>query len=306
MSVPRSGSGDFRINNANGYASAVIYLNAGVNFYNINANSQTTDIGELGGANGAYIGSGSSSSTNPTWRIGAKNTTNTYAGIIADAGVTSLIKIGTGTLMLTGTNNTYSGGTTISGGTLLVNNTDGSATGSGSVTVASGGTLGGTGIISGAVTVNSGGALAPGNPLGILTISNNLTLAAGSTTYVQVGHSPLTNNAVKVSGTLTEGGTLNVTNIAAAAFTAGDSFKLFNAANYSGSFAGFVLPPLTGNLAWNTNTLKSSGTLSVVALTSPAIGGASIDVNGNLVFSGTGAPADWTYYVLSSTKCRCR
>ena len=100
-------------------------------------------------------------------------------------------------MILTGTNNTYSGGTTISGGTLLVNNTNGSGTGSGAVTVDSGGTLGGAGIISGAVTVNSGGAFAPGNPLGTLTISNNLTLAAGSTTFVQVQHSPLTNDAVK-------------------------------------------------------------------------------------------------------------
>ncbi len=128
---------------------------------------------------------------------------------------TSLIKIGTGMLILTGANNTYSGGTTVSGGILMANNTAGSATGSGAVAVNSGGTLAGTGIISGAVTVNSGGALAPGNPLGTLTISNNLTLAAGSTTFMQVQHSPLTNNAVKISGTLTEGGTLNVTNIGA-------------------------------------------------------------------------------------------
>ena len=116
---------------------------------------------------------------------------------------------------------------------MLLNNTNGSGTGSGAVTVASGGTLGGAGIISGAVTVNSGGALAPGNPLGTLTISNNLTLAAGSTTFMQVQHSPLTNNAVKITGTLFEGGTLNVTNIGLATLTNGDSFKLFSAAGYS-------------------------------------------------------------------------
>jgi hypothetical protein len=89
---PRSGTGDFRINNANGYASAAIFLNSGVNFYNVNANGQTTDIGELGGASGAFIGAGNGGSINPTWRIGAKNTTNTYAGAIADAGVTALIR----------------------------------------------------------------------------------------------------------------------------------------------------------------------------------------------------------------------
>ncbi len=50
----------FRINNADGYANAAIYLNNSVNFYNINANGQTTDIGELGGVTTAFIGAGGS------------------------------------------------------------------------------------------------------------------------------------------------------------------------------------------------------------------------------------------------------
>jgi autotransporter-associated beta strand protein len=227
---PRSGTGDFRINNAYGYANAAIYLNSGVTLDNINASGQTTDIGELGGASGAFIGAGNGASTNPTWRIGAKNTTNTFAGYIGNSGVTSLIKVGTGTLTLTGTNS-YSGGTTINGGILLVNNTN--ASGTGTVTVNSGGTLGGTGIISGIVSVNSGGGFAPGNPLGVLTMSNNFTLAGGSTTFIQVQHLPLTNNAVKITGTLFEGGTLNVTNVGGTQLALGDTFKLFNAGAYA-------------------------------------------------------------------------
>ena len=174
------------------------------------------------------------------------------------------IKIGAGTFILTGAGNTYSGGTTVSGGILLANNVAGSATGAGLVTVASGGTLGGTGIISGAVTVNSGGGFAPGNPLGTLTISNNLTLAAGSATLIQVQHAPHTNNAVKITGALAEGGALNVTNISATPLAGGDAFVLFNAASYGGAFANMVLPALPAGLAWNTNALKTNGTLSVV------------------------------------------
>jgi autotransporter-associated beta strand protein len=296
----RSGTGDFRIDNAAGYANAALILNSGVNLYNINADNQTTDIGELGGSATAFIGAGSLGSINPTWRIGAKNTTNTYAGTLADAGVTSLIKTGTGMLILSGTANSYSGSTTINGGTLKVINTNGSATGFGSVNVASGGALAGNGIISGPVTVNPGGALAPGNPLGTLTVSNNLTLAAGSTTFVEVQHSPLTNGAVKILGAFTEGGTLNVTNSGAAALASGDTFTLFNAGSYSGSFASFVLPPLTGNLVWNTNAVKTSGTLSVMALTQPTI--AAINVaGGNVVMSGSGGVSGWTYYLLGST-----
>jgi rhamnogalacturonan endolyase len=294
-----NGTGDFRIDNNKGYANAAIYLNSGVNFYNVNANGQTTDIGELGGGVTAFIGAGSLSSVNPTWRIGAKNTTNTYAGTIADAGVTSLIKTGTGSFILSGAN-AYSGGTTISGGALVVSNSAGSATGSGTVSVNSGGRLGGNGIISGAVTVNSNGALALDNSFGILTLSNNLMLAAGSTTFMRVQHSPLTNSAVKVLGTLTEGGTLNVALTGGVALANGDSFKLFNAAGYAGSFASYVLPALTGNLVWNTNTLKNSGTLSVVTLTSPTIASINI-IGGNLVLSGSGGVNGWPYYVLAST-----
>src|SRR6185437_7556001 len=256
--LPRSGTGDFRIDNNAGYANATILLNNGVKLYNINRNNQTIDIGELGGSGTAFIGSGSSGAINPTWRIGAKNTTNLYSGTIADSGVTTLIKIATGMFTLNGSNNTYSGGTTVSGGILRVDNTGGSATGSGAVTVSDGGTLAGNGIISGAVTVNSGGALAPGDPFGALTISNNLTLAPGSTTFMQIQHSPTTNDAINLSGTLTAGGALTVTNANGTAFTADDTFQLFNAPSYAGAFNTVALPPLSAGLAWNTNSLMTS------------------------------------------------
>jgi autotransporter-associated beta strand protein len=215
------------------------------------------------------------------------------------SGTGNLVKTGGGTLTLSGTN-TYAGTTTISGGLLLVTNTARSATGVGAVTVQGGGTLGGNGIVSSAVTVNSGGALAPGNPLGTLTISNNLTLSVGSTTFMQIQHSPLTNNTVKVTGTVTEGGTLNVTNMSVAAFANGDSFKLFNAAGYTGAFANVVLPSLPVGLAWNTNSLNISGTLSVVVAAKPVIGSISVSANG-LVFNGTGGVGGANFYLLGAT-----
>ena len=205
----------------------------------------------------------------------------------------------TGIVLLSGAN-AYPGSTVIASGTLLVNNSAGSATGSGAVIVNSGGTLGGSGLISGPVTVNAGGALAPGNPLGLLTINNNLTLGAGSTAFLPVQPAQLTNSAVSLSGTLTEGGTLNVTNLGGTAFAAGDSFQLFSAAGYAGSFAGFVLPPLPGHLVWNTNALKNSGTLAVVTLTAPAISGVKL-AGGNLVVNGSGGVNSWPFYLLVST-----
>jgi hypothetical protein len=197
--------------------------------------------------------------------------------------------------------NTYTGGTIVSNGTLLVTSTSGSGTGSGPVTVNSSGTLGGNGIVAGAVAVNSGGTFAPGaGGIGTLTLSNSLSLAAGSTNYFEITKSPLTNDIAKILGALTNGGTLTVANIGVTALTNGDSFKLFNAASYNGNFARVVLPPLASGLAWNTSALNTNGAISVVALASPTISG--IQKSGaNLIISGGGGTANWPYVVLSTT-----
>jgi len=292
-----------RFNGTAGDGSAIFNLGTGTAVANVRRTETTAiALGGLTGGSGTQLqGDNSSGGDNVTYTIGGANANTEFDGVIANGsiGVTAMIKIGTGALTLTGAN-TYSGGTTINGGLLQVNNLTGSGAGSGAVTVANGGKLGGDGIISGAVTVNSGGALVPGNPFGTLTISNNLTLNSGSTVFVQVEPSPLTNGAVKISGALNEGGTLIVTNISATPFTAGDTFKLLSAANYGGSFGSFVLPPLTGNLAWNTNALTMAGTLSVVALTRPTFSAFGI-VAGNLVLSGSGGISGWPFLLLAST-----
>jgi autotransporter-associated beta strand protein len=229
--------------------------------------------------------------------------TLTFAGP-GNVEVTSVpISNGSGTLALnlTGgsltlnTANTYGGATTVANGLLQVN---GSV--AGSVVVGGGGRLGGPGAINGPVMVQSGGTLAPGGSLSTLTLGDALTLAAGSTTSVEIQHSPLTNDAVKVAGGLTEGGTLVVTNIGASALAAGDSFQLFSAAGYSGAFAEMVLPPLPGNLFWNTNTLNSSGILSVVTLTPPSIAGFKL-AGGQLVINGSGGVNRWPFVLQAAT-----
>ena len=100
--------------------------------------------------------------------IGGNNLSTLFSGAINDGqGGTVppglLSKIGTGTLELAGPT-AYTGGTTVNAGTLVVSNRTGSATGTGSVQVISG-TLGGSGIVTGAVTIgngtSSGAILAP-------------------------------------------------------------------------------------------------------------------------------------------------
>ena len=292
-----------RFNGTAGDGNAIFNFGSGTAVANVRSTGTAAiALGGLAGGPGTQLqGDNSSGGANLTYTIGGAGVNTEFDGVIRDGtvGTVALVKTGAGVFTLAGTN-IYSAGTIINGGTLLLNNTNGSGTGSGIVTVANGGTLGGTGVISGAVTVNSGGMLAPGNPLGILTVSNNLTFAAGSTTFMQVQHSPLTNDAVKVTGTLAEGGMLNITNIGASALAAGDSFVLFNAAGYSGAFANLILPPLPVGLAWNTNALYTAGTVSVVITARPAIG--SIVISGNsLVFSGTGGVGNANYYLLGTT-----
>jgi autotransporter-associated beta strand protein len=148
------------------------------------------------------------------------NHSDAAANAVGISGTGRLIHIGSGTLSLTASN-TYSGGTTVSGGTLLVNNTVGSGTGTGAVTVASGATLGGTGIIHGPVTIGSGARLAPGNPAGTLTITNTLVVNNAAALQYNLG---TTSSLMVVSNNLTLGGTLNISD--AGGFGAG-AYTLF-------------------------------------------------------------------------------
>jgi fibronectin-binding autotransporter adhesin len=106
-----------------------------------------------------------------TFALGGTNAgVNVYAGTLGNGTNLALLKDGSTTWRLTGTN-TYTGSTTVAAGRLEVNG----AIGGGGVTVQTGGTLGGSGAIGGAVSVQSGGSLSPGNSIE--------SLAAGATTF---------------------------------------------------------------------------------------------------------------------------
>jgi fibronectin-binding autotransporter adhesin len=161
----------------------------------------------------------------------AFNKTNalTIGGLISGSG--AVIQRGTGTTTLAG-NNTYTGATTVQSGTLRINGDQSAATGL--VSVASGATLGGSGIIGGAVTVADGGHLAPGNSPGTLTMGS-LTLSGGSVLDFELGEANTVggtfNDLVNVNGDLTLDGTLNVSLAAGGSYGAG----IYRLVNYSGT-----------------------------------------------------------------------
>jgi autotransporter-associated beta strand protein len=206
-------------------------------------------------------------------------------------GVASFTKHGTKPLLLWATNN-YSGLTTVSDGPLVMN---GSLLGGGAVNVTGGGTLCGTGMITGPVFVQSGATCAVKSFFDIfwevntgdsaaLTINNTLSLAG--TTWLMVNRTN-TPNSERIVGmtTVTYGGTLTVTN-RGPALQAGDTFMLFSAANYAGPFAATNLPALASGLTWNTSQLAVNGSISVVT-TGPAI------ISFQVITGGGGFNLNW-------------
>ena len=250
--------GNFRVNNSAGYPLAKFNVGSAASLQNRVGGTPTISIGEISGAAGGnlYGGTGNDGLA-VNWSVGGLNTSVTFAGNTYNN--IGFIKVGTGTWTWTGTN-AHTGQTTVNAGSLLINGNASAA--SGAVTVATAGTLGGNGIIGGATTIN--GRLSPGNSVGKLTISNSLTISSVGSALMEISKSPLTNDLAKVSTTLTYGGTLIVTTVGGGTFTNGDSFKIFDAATYSGAFNSYTLPALNAGLSWSTSALNTSGTLSVI------------------------------------------
>ena len=238
-------------------------------------------IGSLAGAGTV----GSAASDPRTLSVGGNNTSTTFSGTLADnvpaqlfaaAGTStlSLVKEGTGTLVLSGIS-TYTGATTINGGTLEV---DGSIASSSNVTVNAGGMLSGSGIVDPATTnIMSGATLAPGsaaNPTGTLGITGNLAFASGAIYLVQV--TPTAAASANVAGTATLGGaTVN------AAFANGGyisrQYTILTAGSISGTFGTLSNTNLPSNfsdtLSYDSSHAYLNLTLSFTPPTTPNFGG---------------------------------
>jgi hypothetical protein len=158
--------------------------------------------------------------------------------------------------------------------------------------------LSGNGNIGGAVTIQSGGTLSPGISSGAFTFGSSLVLNSGSTTVVELDAASSTNGQINVAGTLSFGGNLTVANVAGT-FAPGQSFKLFNAGSYGGTFAAVNLPALGTGLSWNTNEL-ANGLLSIPPLPPPQITSLLAQTNSGFMISGTGT-ASQTYTLQAAT-----
>jgi autotransporter-associated beta strand protein len=210
-----------------------------------------------------------------------------------------VFKLDSGTWSLWGTN-TPGQSTTISNGVLVMNGTMDTNL----ITVA-GGSLAGTGVLSGPVVVNAGAKLAPtlatgpATPIGTLTVNNTLTLQPGSFTSLQINKAASTNDQIIGLTSVSYGGTLSVTNLGGT-LAAGDAFQLFNAASYTGAFSSITPTNPGPGLSWNRVGLNTSGLLSITKITPPTVTSTTISGK-NLIMSGTGGAPGGIYLLLSST-----
>ncbi|HEY8948255.1 MAG TPA: autotransporter-associated beta strand repeat-containing protein [Rhizomicrobium sp.] len=197
--------------------------------------------------------------------------TATQAGVVSETGgARPLEKIGSGELVLSGTN-TYTGATTVTAGTLTV---DGSIASSSLVSVKSGATLGGSGTV-GDVTVAKGATFAPGSsdPAAALTVKGDLKLAAGSNFVVAVN--PTSASQAKVSGTATLGGATVDATYGSGSYVQKE-YTLLTAGSIDGSFASTVNSNLPSNfetsLKYDDKHAYLELTLSFVPPSPPAYG----------------------------------
>ncbi|WBL78690.1 autotransporter domain-containing protein [Bradyrhizobium xenonodulans] len=161
--------------------------------------------GSIEGSGTYYIGGGN------TLVVGGNNASTEVSGVIGDfnpcgcgpAGSGSLEKVGSGKLILSGTN-AYTGSTTVNGGVLQV---DGSIAASSLTTVNAGGALTGIGVV-GEMQVANGGIFAPGSgtPGSSITVQGSLAFQSGALYLVTL--SSASSSFAAVTGNVVLNGTV--------------------------------------------------------------------------------------------------
>ena len=169
--------------------------------------------------------------------------------------------------------------------------------------VSSNSLLTGYGTIMGNLSVGKGGVVSPGssNAISFITVTKGITLGAGSTTLMKLDAASGSADYFDGATNVAFGGTLQLTNLFGS-LGHGNSFKLFNAAHFTGAFASLSPASPGGGLRWDTNQLNVDGTLRVFSVPTPAPTLISVSHSGGSVqiSASGGIPYDPCYLRTST------
>ena len=239
---------------------------AGSSTFNFNGGklvASQSDATFMQGLTSAYVQSGGAT-------IDTAGNTIAINQALQDGGGGGLTKVGNGTLNLNGVN-TYTGTTTVSAGT-----------------------LGGNGTIAGPVVVSAGATLSPGASIGTLTLGSTLNLAGTSTTVIEVNKTAMTSDLVTGATSITFGGTLVLKNLSGT-LQPNDTFTVFSAGSFTGSFSSVVSQTPNQTVTWDISQLApgGNGKVKVVSVTSTPVTLHPVVSGGSLNFSWPASQIGW-------------
>jgi autotransporter-associated beta strand protein len=313
-------AGTLKLSNQYAVQNSVLTMSGGAVTFDQSVTGNAFTTGGLAGTVNIALKNNATTPAAIALTIGNNNNTASYSGVLSGAG--SLIKVGTGTQTISGSNNSFTGATTVNGGGLTLDYTtnNNNKIASGAAVNLGGGTLTVTGSTSGnttqtvsGLTVNAGGSAIAVNPgsgrtatltLGSITRNTGGTVNFGGTGTVATtagndASGILGTWATTGSGTSLGYATVNGSNnivaySGATAATAADLSNVTTATtNYSFSAAATTAASvtLTGNTlqyktgAANTLTLGTGTTLTLNGLMNSGTG--TLTVSGGTLAAGS-------------------
>lgn len=272
----------FDFNNTYGIGKATLQTNAGSN---VHFNGKNFAIGALTGS-GALYNSGNWGSSTNTLTIGGKNTDFSFTGTIDGS---SVVKNGTGVWTIASeTVLAAAKSLTIEDGAVKLNKqaATSSMTSPTITYVKKTGELRGLGYVYG-LTLNTGAGLRPGSQTpanqdkntGWIEIQKNLIADAGSNIYVNATKVEETSvnsktgatiqnwSYLKVGGNVTLNGTIHVSYGSGWTPAVGNKVRVVAAQGTISGTPSFELQTLPEGMAWDTSSLLTDGTISVIAST---------------------------------------